>query len=804
MNKSGRKYRSVPVHVKPLAAAVAAAMGLSALAMVPARAQTAIEEITVTATRREATVQDIPFNIAAFSGADLERQGIRSLADFARMVPGLTQVDQGPRGGDMLVVRGLNSDSLNASEFLDNSSGNTVATYIGDIPLYLDMKMIDIERIEVLLGPQGTLYGAGTLGGAIRYLPRRPDVQNTTIDVHARGFGLSKSDGAGFDGDVVVNVPVIRDTLAFRGSVGYLSDPGFIDYNFLVRDPGVSNPQPAAPDCDGPDLRCKKDANDEQTLSGRAALLWNLTDRIEANLTWYYQNQDAGARQITHRAAMAGLPGYNVGKYVSGHRYLEPNERENQLLALEVTAEFDLPILGPAELTSATGWSWYDEVGQRDQTDLLLNFEYGYEDFPSFAAFTREEADEKRFNQELRLVSAGDGPLQWIIGGFYNDYELDAVSTEFTPGIPEFFGVVRPDNIEYIQLTENGLKEVAVFGEVSYRITPPWQVTLGGRWFEYENDANVCFDLPVLRAIFGDPPTGFDFDCQANSVTDDGFLFKFNTSYDVTDNAMVYFTLSEGYRIGGVNSVPPCPDPIPPGQNVCALPNEVLIKPDTTLNYEIGARTTWLNNRLVVNGAVFYVEWDDIQSFSTTVNGGIPITVNGAEARTVGVELAAQARLNENWSLQASYSFTSAELTAFAPDLVDGSDDGRDGDRLPGSPKHQGSLRVNYTQPVFNNLTMDLSYGFTAQSNVYTKVGLRNDGEALDGFVIHNASATLSGEQWEASLYLHNLTDEFAVTAVRQNRTFIRDVGGFRMRRYFENVIRPMEFGATIRYHFDL
>ena len=136
--------------------------------------------------------------------------------------------------------------------------------------------------------------------------------------------------------------------------------------------------------------------------------------------------------------------------------------------------------------------------------------------------------------------------------------------------------------------------------------------------------------------------------------------------------------------------------------------------------------------------------------------------------------------------------------------LVDGVDDGQDGDRLPGTPKHKGSLFVNYTRPFMDNLTLDLQYGMTTQSDVLTKVGERHNGHSLGGFTLHNVAATVSDADWEVSIYADNLTDRFAITAVRQDVSFVRDVAGFRLRRYFENVIRPREFGATFRYHFDL
>ena len=360
MNSRDPKSQPVAIHMKPVAAAVAIAVGAVPTVVVAqdARAPSAmLEEIVVTATRRTEGVQDIPINIAAFSGQVLEHKRITDLATFSRQVPGLMVVDQGPRGGDIMTARGMNADSLNGSEFLDNSSGDSVGMYIGDIPVYVDLKLYDMERIEVLLGPQGTLYGSGTLAGAVRYIPRKPDTEAFAAEIHAQAYSMDESDDAGFQGDFWVNVPIVADKLAFRGVFGYLDDPGFIDYNYLVINPGVSNPQPdfSNPADVSANLFSVEDVNDQQTTTARLALLWNITDNLETVLSYTYQNQESGGRTVTHQAAfgdsVVGTPGAGADEYTSAHRYVEPNERENQMVGLELNWDF-----GWANFTSATGY----------------------------------------------------------------------------------------------------------------------------------------------------------------------------------------------------------------------------------------------------------------------------------------------------------------------------------------------------------------------------------------------------------------------------------------------------------------
>jgi outer membrane receptor protein involved in Fe transport len=778
--------------MSPLAVAVAAAIGSGWIAA-PAQGQgrdgpeasAALEEIVVTATRRATTVKDTPFNIQALGGEMLEQQRLSNLTELSRWVPGLTVVDQGPRASDLMTVRGLNVVSLDASEFLDNSSGGTVQTYLGDIPVYLDLKLRDVERVEVLLGPQGTLYGASTLAGAVRYIPRAPDTRDFSIDAKGDLYGLAHSEGTGYETDLAVNVPIMRDRLALRVSLLRLDDPGFIDYPYLVREPGVSNPQP---DLDDPaavaaNLRRENDADWERTTSGRVSLLWHATDAVKVTFDYYHQDQDVGGRTINHRES------FGTGKYESGQRFLEPNDRQTDLLSAEVVAD-----LGFAELTSATGVSEYDQLGQRDQTDLLLDMEYGYEQFPSFAAYTRETANERRVNEEIRLVSNGTGRWSWIGGLFYNDYDLDASSEEFTPGFPEFyFGAVPPTgDLEYRQTTRDKLTEKALFGEVTYRFAPSWDVTLGGRFFDYRTDQFKSIEVPFYDGEGS----------QENASGDDGFLGKVNFAYRYGTSSLAYLTVSQGYRIGGVNSVLVCGPDIPAGEP-CAAPDEVLVKPDRTTNYELGMKAAWLDGRLDFNADVFDVDWEDIQTLGTTDVGSIPITVNGGSARSRGVELALQTATQGPWSFRATYAYTDAELTSNAPGLIDGregSEDGLAGDRLAGTPEQQATFLATYSRPLANGLKLNASYGLTATSDVLTKVGMRNGGERLGGYTIHSASIGVAREQWSANLYADNLTDKYAETGVRLDPTYIRSVNGFDSRRYFRNVLRPRTAGIEFRY----
>jgi iron complex outermembrane receptor protein len=786
-----------------------------------------VERIEITATRRSGSVQDAPLNITALTSDVLAEQNIGDLEDVARWVPGLTVTDQGGRSDSPIIVRGLNTNSSGPG-----ADGGTVATYIGEIPLFINMRLNDIQRVEVLIGPQGTLYGAGTLGGAIRYIPKAVDLDVVEGQIYGDLFSLSESDSLGGEGGFVFNTPIIEDVLGIRMSANYLNDPGFVDYNYVVRDGGVSLPDPdwSNPADVDANLRRVEDANGEDTFTGKIALRWVPNDWFDATLSYFYQKQDVEGRSIVHYDSLADSNTLQplVGKYASAYRYDEPREKTDTLLSLEITAD-----LGFAELVSATGSSSFEAVGQRDQTDLLIRLDYSYEEFPAFSAFTRELDNADIFTQEIRLVSKGESALSWIGGLFYNKIESDGSSSEFTPGFDEYAinvwgvdGNLRPDSLEYLSVSDDTVTESAIFGELSYAVTDKWDVTVGLRAYEYDVEATSAIDLPLFYTVFdGRASDSIELDFSTeNPPKKSGTLFKFNTSYQVDPDMLAYFTISEGFRIGGANGVGACPADIDQIDNqiVCALPNEVIYTADTTTNYELGLKSTWFRNKLHLNGTIFNVEWNDAQVAGATVNGQQPITANAATANSKGVEIATRAIIGDDLTAYATYSNTRAELTSDAPFLFGVIDeqgtpiqdfyDGKDGDRLPGTAKHQFSFGLKYTRSVWDGKLLDVVYGLTAQSDVISKVGLRADGEILPGYSLSNLSASISEDNWAVTLYIDNLFDKYAFTSVRRDKGDIglatfpdqNSNGTDIQRNYGHYVISPQKIGVKFRYNFEM
>ena len=796
------------------------------------------DEIVVTATRRAASVQDIPLNIAAVGGEQIEEQGLTELSELLPFVPGINVVDRGGRQGNPIIVRGLNVDAIGSGDG-NNNGGGTVATYIGEIPVFVDLKLNDLERVEVLLGPQGTLYGAGTLGGAIRYIPVKPQFNQISGEVRAEASKYSEASSLSHDTGMTINLG-LTDRFALRGSIDWSHDSGFIDYVNVVDEIGVTNP-------DTPDgLNRIEDADGEDIISGRIAARWEPTDWLDGTLTYYYQEADIEGRRVSHwRSDVPGLLDGtdSVGRYENAFRVQEPNTIKNDLLALEVVAD-----LGFAELTSATGWSHFDDDGQRDQTTLLITLEYSYELFPAFTSFTRERGEEERFNQEIRLVSTGEGPLNWIIGGYYNKLDNAAFSAEYVPGYVPYvnqpaldFGLTdRPDALEYFSTNRNRLVEKAVFGEIGYEFFDAVTITLGGRYYDYDLKSAATVDFPLFEDLSYTPLTlneisSLPFDPEL-AQSDDGFLFKGNISWEVNPDLLVYATVSEGYRIGGVNGVGQCEPYDPTGvntQGACALApgqeydagngqvgvsnrDERQFAPDKTRNYEVGFKSTLLNGDMTFNGAIYYIDWIDPQLGSATINANIPITVNGGGAESKGVELSASWRATDNLQFRGNFSYIDSTLTTLTPDLIrtinppgfgSAFEDGQDGDRLPGFPETQFSLFGLYDMPLANGDSLKFNASYSWQGDVLTRAGGRGSGLTLDSFGVANAAITYDAETFSATLFADNLFDEFAETGAIGTSLSNQDIFDFEggpvyVRGFSTHILPPRQIGLRVKVKF--
>lgn len=765
-------------------------------------------EIVVTGSRRQTTLQDAPINISAVSAEQLSKQRIDDIRSLAVFTPGMTVVDTGPASTGTIIMRGINSSDTSVT---GSQRESAVGVYLGEVPLYYDFKLIDIGRVEVLQGPQGTLYGLGTLAGAVRYMPNRPGTDDWSVDAHGRLFGMSHSGSFGFDGDVAVNVPIVKDHIAFRTATGYFDSPGFIDYNYLLQKPGISDPQPgrSATGAGGAfgtaaqqsaNFTRKKDVNYEQTFTTRNQLLLEANPDIKLYLTYAHQQTKTGGRQ----ANGAGVLG--TGEYEGPWRYLEPTDRKADLYA----AELNINLFDFAQLVSTTAYTNQKIISHRDNTDLLLDLNYGYEAFPAFSSYNDSTAYYRQFNEEVRLVSSHGGPFSWVIGGFYNNLRYYNNYQEHTPGFAAFAGVNRPDDLEYISFVNTRTKEKAVYGEGTFHITNAWQVTGGIRYFKYDAFAIGGTDTP----LFGGGLTRTPYPLiqfapsriKSGSTGDDGVVWKANTSYKFSNDLLAYFTYSTGYRTGNVNRVAPCILPLPPGQNVCALPGELAYGPDKTRNMEIGVRASLFDKRLQFSLDGFHVDWNDIQVASQTVNGAVGITVNGGKAVSQGVEFTGQFKVTPRLLVQGTYSYTDAHLTETAPGVVVSQGvqyDAPNGGRLPGSTKHAGSAGITYTQPLAGDRDVEFNWTATYTGDIYSRVGLAGNGEIIPDYTTHRASITYHSKRVDVGVFADNIFDKYAIIAVENDVSSYNQVRTDVVERYYAyGVLSPRRVGVDFRFHY--
>jgi len=839
------------------------------------------QTIVVTGSRRRVTLQDVPINISAASAETLAEQRIDTVRDLAAFTPGLSIRDTGTSGAT-IVMRGLTTADAGTGA---STSSSSEAIYFGETPMYIDLKFMDISRVETLLGPQGTLYGLGTMFGAIRYIPNRPNANKWEGNFHARVFGESHSGDPGVNVDATINIPILQDRIAFRGSVGYWNNPGFIDYNYLINQPGVSLPQPGGPLGNPADeagslnyyvnsrgvltyehdmigvnpvtgappngwygsigtpeqiaanLHSQKDANTERTVSTRAQLGLYPTDWLRVYGTWVHQVTDTGAGQINSGGVLG------TGNYESAKRYLNPTHRVADLYSIEAEAD----IGGFAQLVSDTAWTRQTSNSLSDQTDLLLDLNYDYELFPSFNATTQGTNSSTSFNQELRLISKHGGPVNWVLGGFYNRQHTAREGHEETPGLNGYHQATeagswgdRADDWEYASAGTTAKTEKAVFGEATLNITDRWQVTGGGRYYHYDLDTTGGSTTPLLKGPFarlygtklnsrGQVVPDFSQDLGPNPdwqpglvniaispshAGQGGFVWKGNTSYKFSRDLMVYVTVSKGYRLGGANtSAVPCTDEIlnGAGQKLCLLPNEQFYGPDTTLNKELGIRFGLFDGKLRGSLAVFHINWDGIQVPGSAVNGASGITVNGSTAVSQGVELSFVAKPTRALTINGSYSYTDAHLTADIKGLIAygiggaAKTDALAGDRLAGSPMHSGALGATYELPV--NAAGDmltLNWTATYTGDIYSRIGLRGYGEVLPDYFTHRAfiGYNFRDQDFGIKLYVDNIFDKYAITGISNDRSSRTINDGVVTRYYGQSVLTPRRFGLEMSKNF--
>jgi len=823
-----------------VAAAVAAIVTHSA----PVVAQE-IEEITVTATRRAQTVSEIPYNISAVSGDALARNGITDWTKLARSVPGVAFKEAGPRDAGInpgLIIRGLNVEGSGNSDIV-SVAAPTVSTYAGETPMFVNLHMKDVERVEVLRGPQGTLYGSGSLGGTIRYIFKDPEFDDFYGEAGTRIGQTNKASGVNSDTWFILNTP-FSDKFAARLVAGYVENQGFVDVNGLVTlnsaghvvaadgsDPIADGNFPGLTD-NGDDTWSvaipqnkfqplfgrKSDVNRNTIKHARVTFLWAPTDAVNARFTYMRQEDFAGGRQAVNPTSSLG------GDMTYTAHILEELERDVELAALDVEAE-----LGFGTLSASVSRYTNDSDVKSDQTGVYVNNYFFvsayYANSPIDVAFGPYENADEGTTAEVRLVSSGDGPIDYVLGAFWLDQDFHATQHDIFPGIYEsltdYYGTTTvstppgflPDEV-FFQRVAPKYEDKALFGEITWHVTDDWQVTGGFRTFDQQVDTKV--DLYLLgcgsycdsdQLPPDSPLIGLGANSTFRSQSFNDTIFKFNTSYKLSDNLMTYVTWAEGFRHGGANATVTNPN-----SALFDDPRLADYKSDVATNIEVGLKGSAVEGRLGFSATFFWIDWKDMQFFAYSDGSAVPIIANAKEAESKGFELESSQYWSDAFTTRLGLGITNAELTAdfVAPGDVTA---GFSGDRLPGVPDLTVNASMTYVQALSEGHEIAYNLGAVYVDKIQTDFNeLAPQYTVSPSYTLVDLSATYSADSWEVSLFVDNVTDERAPGNARSRNgwataPYTSDGSFFSAHSnddfyLFQHIARPRTIGLGLKYKF--
>ena len=726
-----------------------------------------VQEVVVTATRRAESVVEVPYNIQAVSAEQLEKTGARVMSDFIRTIPGVSFIDQGPSLGMDVVLRGLRTTAASGNQ-------RTTSIYIDDveIPADFDPRILDLSRVEVLRGPQGTLYGSGAIGGTIRYITEKPSSKDWQGMVMGEG-GQTRHGGNNTAASGMLNVPLVDDRLALRANVGYFDNSGFLD-NVRLQ---------------------KKDVNTDRTFSGRAGLLATPIEGLEINLAYFFQNTDFGSDNTIDE---------DVGKFSNTNYFVGGSRFDHDITSL--TASYDF---GFASLTSSTSYRRNDAFSVRDITNDVRDVIYASflppDLIPDITSNSTRNTHEHFTTQELRLVSNSQGPLSWIAGAYWEKSRSRFVAQEQVPipfpGQAEFedlIGSPITDTKDYFFGAVSDFKQEALFGELGYQLTPHLNASVGARYFKYDSSADF---FAIDQYFGGRNPDGtartepLPDELSVGSAEASDTIFRFNSSYKTGETGLAYLTIAEGYRPGGYNLV---------GKNTGIAADQFQYDPDSVVNYEIGFKDYVLDHRLYVSTALYYIDWKDIQTTVITPSG-FYLVGNAGKAHSTGAELELSARdiIVPGLTLSAGYSYTSTKLD----ETVDGL--GFDGDRAPYVPKHTGSLIADYAFPISGTLRGGLNFLTSYTGSAATDFGADRPnlggGVApndqflpLDAYWLTNVSARVTNGAWTARLALDNVFDKYGDIS----RSYRAASSPFRTPYVYRTVNRPRTVALSVTWRF--
>jgi iron complex outermembrane receptor protein len=744
-----------------------------------------LQEVTVTATRRTQTLEAVPYSMSVVSAEKLAESGVTDLASLASDVPGLSMYQYGARFTEATVpiIRGINATGEPTRGFRAFEQA-PVGTYIGNSPVDGYFELDDLKQVEVLRGPQGTLYGAGTLAGALRLIPNSPELNTWAGQIEASGGKLAHSDGTPYAVRGLVNIP-LGDVLAFRASAKYDYQPGFINtYGLFVRSnnglsgiPALANP--AEPVTSPAIYQDKSDWNYQKTFTGRASLLWKPADAFTAEVAILHSNvQGDGGPQMNpdFPGGVSPLdPATTLpvgGPYREFSQIDQPWSRYTNLTSADLTWD-----VGFATLSSTS--SYYTTSGSvlQDNTYSLGGLASGgylpyYAGVPTNPRFVYDEvfADSAHtFTEEVRLVSksAPDKMFDYVLGVFYENQTSAGAWTIAVPGTPEyqaaqgclpncFFNVgTAPGDVTFQQIDTQNFQDKSVFGELTWHFLPRGQVTVGARHFSQQfTDAQSYDDYNFPTFLPATP-----HESPASKT-----VGKVNPSYEYADDQYVYAAWSQGFRRGGANSVP-LVGPF------AESPLLSTYQPDSTNNYEAGLKGRF-SNGLSYTFAIFDIKWDKPQISSSLPSGNLAV-YNANTAESKGFEFESSGPLFvPNLVYTVSYAYADAHLTsdfslpanngAQTGTIVPGLIHGSSGQQMPGSPKSSASVALHYDLAVAADYDLALAanavYRSAVPMQLTPSLGVTSV-QYSSSYEMVNVNATLNHKPWRTTLYVTNLFD---------------------------------------------
>jgi len=747
------KSATVKCHLGLTTAMVALVAGASpALAQSAAGSFELTSEIVVTATKRGAmSQQDVPFSIQAIGGADLERTNAQGLEDYIKLVPGLNTVSSGT-GQSQIILRGINSTRITHAQ---PQAQGTTALYIDEVPISStgfnpDLNLFDLARVEVLRGPQGTLFGASSMSGAIRLITNEPNTER--LEGRVNVFGAATVDGAPSYGTKgMINLP-IGENFAVR-AVGYATRIGGVIDNVATGNR-------------------KNNYDKASTLGGRISVAYKKDD-LKVIGTIMHNDLGTDGRpdeyvRSTRPALLANITDERqTVKFYDDHY-------DDRMTIYNFLLDYNF---GNVTLTSST--SYFDRLYKNTLDDtfrIITLLPVSQADVP-YVGFVNNTKT-KTFVNETRLSSDSSGPLTWVTGFYYQKDEKSFISFTDSPGfdaalakrgIPNSFafGTTRPDQV--FEGNKNvELKQIALFGEVTYKIFDRLEATAGLRYFDYK----VNVDLQAAGI------SNRGRSSVVESFKEDGFNKKAQLTYRLSKNNLIYLQYSEGFRVGGVNDfIPTAAGALCAGQTY-----DRVYDSDTLTNIEMGVKTSSMEGRLTFNAAAYRIKWKDMQS-TRFLQCGFSFTTNSGETRNQGLELEMGYRLAPGLSLQLGGSYIDSKVTKATAGF------NRVGDRAPYVPELSLSSSLEYATNIFSGrgfIRSDVSHVGSSFSE-FSRTSLK-----LPAYTVVDLTLGYQQDGWEVSLYGKNIFDKRIVTNIDPDRN--------QPPQY--TVGRPATFGLSLTRNF--